>query len=141
MTLDPTLPANYQEFALTSGFLPDPWSAHGTSGGIVEVSYLGGGCNGWASRAPDFQLDYTAANASLRFYFIADNAGDDTTLIVNDPLGNWACNDDSYGGRNPTVDFTGTAPDGIYDIWIGSYAQGTNIQGTLYITELDANHP
>jgi hypothetical protein len=86
-------------------------------------------------------MDYTATNSSLRIYFIADAATDDTTLIVNDPLGNWVCGDDSYGTRHPTVDFTGTAPDGVYDIWIGSYAEGAFNNGVLYITELDANHP
>jgi len=139
-TLDPTRPANYEEFSLANGFVPDPWSGRARSGGLVNVSYLGGGCTGWASSAPDFQVNYTAGDSSLRFYFISDG-GADTTLIVNDPLGNWQCNDDSYGTLHPTVDFLGTAPSGIYDVWIGSYAEGTNIDGLLYITELDANHP
>ncbi len=51
------------------------------------------------------------------------------------------CGDDSYGGPNPTVDFTGAAPDGVYDIWIGSYTEGAFHSGTFYVTELDANHP
>jgi hypothetical protein len=124
-----------------TGFLPDPWEAEAQSGGPIDVSYLGGGCNGWASQAPDFQVNYTGGDSSLRFYFIADTAGADTTLIVNDPTGDWVCGDDSYAGANPTVDFLGTAPSGIYDVWIGSYTEGDFHSGTLYATELDANHP
>jgi serine protease Do len=107
----------------------------------VDASYLGNGCRGWASAAPDFEVTYTGGSSSLRFYFIADNPTDDTTLIVSDPSGTWMCGDDSYGTPHPTVDFVGTAPDGVYDVWIGSYTQGETISGTFYITELDANHP
>jgi hypothetical protein len=139
--LDYTLDPNYEEFDLASGFLPDPDQHTATSGGAVDVSYLGGGCVGFATPAPDFRLNYTAASSSLRFYFVADNAGDDTTLIINDPSGNWYCGDDSYGTADPTVDFTGAAPSGTYDIWIGSYDAGTYHDGTLSITELDSNHP
>jgi hypothetical protein len=139
--LDYTLDPNYEEFDLASGFLPDPDQHTATSGGAVDVSYLGGGCVGFVTPAPDFRLNYTAASSSLRFYFVADNAGDDTTLIINDPSGNWYCGDDSYGTADPTVDFTGAAPSGTYDIWIGSYDAGTYHDGTLNITELDSNHP
>jgi hypothetical protein len=139
--LDYTLDPNYEEIDLASGFLPDPDQHTATSGGAVDVSYLGGGCVGFATPAPDFRLNYTAASSSLRFYFVADNAGDDTTLIINDPSGNWYCGDDSYGTADPTVDFTGAAPSGTYDIWIGSYDAGTYHDGTLNITELDSNHP
>ena len=118
-----------------------PVGEHGAVGRSVDTSYLGGGCLGWASQAPDFEVNYTAASSSLRFYFVADTVGDDTTLIISDPTGNWVCGDDSYGTRNPTVDFTGTAPDGVYDIWIGSYSAGAGVTGTFYVTELDANHP
>ena len=104
----------------------------------MDASYLGGGCLGWASEAPDFQVNYTASDSSLRFYFVADDGTSDTTMIVSDPDGNWVCGDDSYSTRNPTVDFI--APE-IYDIWIGSYTAGEGVHGTFYVTELDANHP
>jgi hypothetical protein len=139
--LDFTLTPNYEDFALTSGFLPDPDQHVAESGGPIDVSYLGGGCLGYATAAPDFRLNYTAASSSLRFYFVADTPGDDTTLVINDPSGNWYCGDDSYGTVNPTVDFNGAAPGGIYDIWIASYDAGTYHAGTLNITELDSNHP
>jgi hypothetical protein len=141
LELDYSLTANFEEFDLVSGFLPDPWESAAISGGAVDTSYLGGGCLGWASRAPDFEVTYTASTSSLRFYFVADTVGDDTTLIISDPSGNWVCGDDSYSTRNPTVDFTGTAPSGVYDVWIGSYTAGEGVHGTFYVTELDSNHP
>jgi len=76
----------------------------------------------------------------LRFYFIADTPGEDATLIINDSDSNWQCNDDSFGTRNPAIDFS-PPESGWYDIWVGSYSAGANISGTLYITEYSTNHP
>ena len=61
-------------------------------------------------------------------------------LVINDPTGEWWCSDDSFGGFNPSIDFA-TGPDGVYDIWVGTYVSDVFIPGTLSITELDANHP
>jgi hypothetical protein len=137
-SLDYSLTPNYQTISLTSGFLPDPAQYSGTSGGPCAVSYLGDGCIGYATSAPDFRLNYSAASSMLRFYFVAN---DDTALVVNDPYGNWHCGDDSYGTLNPTVDFDAPAPGGTYDIWIASYDAGTYHDGTLSITEVFGNHP
>ena len=61
-------------------------------------------------------------------------------MIVNDPSGNWHCNDDfdSAGGTNPGVVFS--QPDaGIYDIWVGTYSEGEAFESAnLHITELGA---
>src|SRR5690606_35830897 len=43
-TLNFSLPAVYGSSALTSGFVPDPFSVGVTGGGPANVSYLGGGC-------------------------------------------------------------------------------------------------
>jgi len=111
------------------------------SGGPIDVRYLEGACVGFAEPNPDYEVHYTAGLLSmLRFYFVADSAGDDATLIINDTTSNWVCNDDSYGGSNPTVDFS-PPESGYYDIWVGSYSSDAFISGTLYITELDSNHP
>jgi hypothetical protein len=64
----------------------------------------------------------------------------DTTLLVNTAGGAWVCNDDSYGGTNPTVDIP-NAGAGQYDVWVGSYRSGEQIRGALHITELANNHP
>jgi hypothetical protein len=137
-TLDYSLTPNYQTISLDSGFLPDPAQYSGTSGGTCDVSYLGGGCTGYATSAPDFRLNYSAGSSLLRFYF---ESADDTALVVNDPYGNWYCGDDSYGTLNPSVDFNSPAPGGTYDIWVASYDAGTYHDGTLSITEIQSNHP
>jgi hypothetical protein len=124
---------------LSGGFLPDPRTWGVTSGGSVDVSYLGGTCVGWAAQAPDFQLSWSGGT-QLRFYWIANIVGDDAVLVVNDPAGNWHCNDDSYSTLNPTVTF-GAAMNGTYDVWVGSRWNGDFDSGTLYVTELGGNHP
>jgi hypothetical protein len=111
------------------------------SGGPVNAGYLGGDCTGYAEHNPDYQVHYFSGSGTLlRFYFVADTAGDDATLIINDASANWVCNDDYDGTRNPSVDFS-SPQSGYYDIWIGSYSSDALISGTLNITELDFNHP
>lgn len=137
-TLNFSLPPNYGSTALTSGFVPDPFAVGITSGGSVNVSYLGAGCTGFATSAPDFSVNYTSgAFPLLRFYFIGNG---DSTMIINGPSGSYFCNDDSFGTLNPTIDFN-NPQSGRYDVWIGSFAQGNFIPGTLYVTESSGNSP
>jgi hypothetical protein len=140
--LDWTLPPNFGSIDLVAGFTPDPHEESVTSGGPIDASYLGGDCRGWATAAPDFDVTYQAGSMTLlRFYFVADEAGEDTTIIVNAPDGNWYCNDDASGGTlDPMIDFT-SPQSGLYDIWIGSYDEGTAVSGTLFVTELSSNSP
>lgn len=137
-TLDFSKPPNYGSTSLTSGFVPDPFTVGITSGGSVNVSYLGGGCTGFATSAPDFSVNYTAgAFPTLRFYFVGNG---DTAMIVNDPTGTYRCADDSFGTLNPTIDFNSPSS-GRYDIWIASFSAGTFVSGTLFVTENTGNHP
>jgi hypothetical protein len=142
--LDPNGTPNYRpDLEIESGFVPDPRTRDMISGGDVDVNYLGTDsegttCNGYATSQPDYRVRYTAGAAHLlRFYF--EGAGD-ATLIINDPVGNWRCDDDSYGSVNPTIDFEDPVT-GRYDIWVGSYSQDTPVNGTLSVTELQGNHP
>jgi hypothetical protein len=137
-TLNFNLPPNYGSTALTSGFVPDPFTVGTTSGGSIDASYLGGGCTGFVTASPDFSVNYTSgAFPTLRFYFVGSG---DTTMIINSPSGTYTCVDDSFGTLNPTIDFN-TPSSGRYDIWIGSYASGTFVSGTLNVTENTGNHP
>ncbi len=137
-TLNFSLPPNFGSTALTSGFVPDPFTAGITSGGSVNVNYLGGGCTGFATSAPDFSVNYTSgAFPTLRFYFVGSG---DSTMIINSPSGAFFCNDDSFGTLNPSIDFNSPSS-GRYDIWIGSFASGSFISGTLSVTENTGNHP
>ncbi len=137
--LDYTANGNYGEANLSAGFTPDPYSVGMTSGGNVNVSYLGSSCSGFATTSPDLRINYGGGGSSLlRIYFVGSNG--DATMIVNDPYGNFYCVDDSFGTVNPTIDFNNPAG-GTYDVWIGSYAANTSLSGTLYITQASGNHP
>jgi hypothetical protein len=139
--LEYRLPPNYGDTELVAGYTPDPFSVEVVSGGPIDASYLGGDCRGFATAAPDFGVRYTAGSERLlRFYFVADTAGDDTTLLVNAPDQSWHCNDDATDSLNPQVDVA-DPESGPYDIWIGSYQSGTQVNGTLYVTEVATNHP
>ena len=45
----------------------------------------------------------------------------DTTLIVNDPAGDWHCDDDSGPGVNPAIEFP-SAEAGEYHVWVGVFS-------------------
>jgi len=137
--LDYAANSNYGDINLSAGFIPDPHSIGLSTGGSIDVSYLGGSCSGYATAAPDVRVNFGGGGASLlRFYFKSSSS--DPTMVVNDPYGNYYCVDDSFGTINPTLDFNSPVG-GTYDIWIGSYASGTSISGTLYITQNSGNHP
>jgi len=144
--LDYMLPAIFADnVELTGGFSPDPRGWAVDAGGPVDVDELGDPwCSGWATQAPSVEVIYSGGGGPLlRFYFVADNPGDDALLIVSDVSGDWVCNDDyDYGAGivDPSVDIAG-ADDGTYDVWVAAYHEGESISGTLYITESNANHP
>ena len=140
--------SNFGEASLSGGFLPDPHVVSVVSGAdassAVNIDGLGitpenaaGNCTGFATSQPDFILHYDSPAAMLRFFVTAPG---DTTLVINDGAGHWWCSDDDGGNLNPMVDVTG-APAGQYDIWVGSYEAGANIQSVLSISELESAHP
>ena len=94
-----------------------PVRATGTSGGGVEVSYIGttddGPCVGHATVLPDHTLHLHSA-ATLRFEVEAFR---DTTLLIHGPNG-WRCNDDSSDVNPALTDYFEA---GDYRIWVGSY--------------------
>lgn len=121
---------------LAAGFSPDPHTVTLASGGEVSVGYLGGGCTGHAAVAPDYRINWTGSGGALRVFFVGEDGGD-TTLLINRPDGSWVCNDDwSAGTVDPGIVLE-NAPSGQYDIWVGSYAAGAFVGGTLHVTELE----
>jgi hypothetical protein len=144
LQLDYLLDATYQQgLELPHGFIPDPRSWHAQSGGqpAVDVSYLGDSCVGYANQAPDFDLRLTGGVTLLCVYFVADNPGDDTALIINTQTNEWVCDDDTAGNYNPVVRIV-TPVDGTYDIWVASVRSDTDfVTGTLYVTEMDGACP
>lgn len=126
------LEPSYGSIALAAGFLPDPHQVAIAAGGVYEASTtVDSACRGWIAEAPDYRLSFTASTNPL--LTISATSADDTTLVINDPGGNWHCNDDS-DGLNPAVAFEQPLS-GQYDIWIGTYSEGDLFQSTLSISE------
>ena len=143
---DPTFGA----IDLVSGFAPDPWAHEITAGGgsnpqnVAELGYTdshdGSRCVGYVTRSPDFRFNYVAGEFPfLRFYVRMSNNAD-AMLLINDPNGQWRCNDDAHGTLMPALDFRNPVS-GQYDLWIGTYDASSGNPGHLMITELESNHP
>lgn len=129
---DASLQANFGSVTLASGFPNDPNQVRVVSGGNIDASTaIGQGCRGMISRAPDYQVTYTAGSLPLAFYTQSDS---DTTLVINGPDGRWACDDDSGGNLNARVLYS-RPQSGVYDVWVGSFGGG-NHSATLSVTEL-----
>jgi len=130
-SLDYTLPSNFGSQNVTAGFLPDPIAVSIAAGGSVNAGQIGG-CAGYVSQNPDYEINYSAGGYALTFYV---ESGADTTLVINAPDARYYCNDDT-NGLNPQVRFA-NPQSGVYDIWVGTYSSSAGFpQSTLYITEL-----
>lgn len=124
---------HFATVTLEQGFQPSTHRVAVTAGGSVDVNAQNiGRCYGYAASAPDVRLHWTGAS-ELMLSFVASAQGDDTVIVVNDPNGNWHCNDDMEG-LNPGLNFQ-NAPTGQYDIWIGSYGSGNYHDGELLIRD------
>ena len=130
---DVSAPPTYGSVSLSSGFTPDPYTVDLTSGGQISAQTVSGSCRGWIADAPDFSVQYSAGN--MFDLTIAAVSGSDTTLVINDPNGNWYCDDDGGEGLNPLLTFSNPRS-GRYDIWVGSYSEGDYASATLSVSEL-----
>lgn len=133
--------ANFGTQRVSPGALADPLAVAVVSGGGVNARALGlgPGCVGFVTRQPDLIVQLTAQSPSLRLYVVAQD-GSDVTLLVRTAAGRWRCNDDSFGGTNPTVDLP-NAPAGQYDVWVGSFREGVTARAVLNVTERADRHP
>ncbi len=123
--------------SLEAGFTVTPYTVEIAPGGEDFSSDLGDDCYGYIRFAqPDFVLSYQAGDSPLGVFAISDL---DITMAINDPEGNWHCNDDSVylSGTNSGIQFNDPLS-GDYQIWVGSYDIGSeSIVTMLAITEAD----
>ena len=132
--LDPTAVPDHGIAAGGTGFQPDPFRIEKVAGGgEVDASQrnLGTDCSGHITVQPAFRFKALNGFGVLRFIFVADAVTADGSLIVLDPQGNFHCNNDSYGVRNPTVEID-RAMAGDYNVWVGALTE--RVSGDLYVT-------
>lgn len=129
---DGSLAPSFGTVKLTSGFEPDPYLVDMQAGGSVDASALGGNCWGYVAEAPDLKVYYSPGDLPLTFSVTSEA---DTTLVVQDPDGNWICDDDTGGNLNPLITINEPVA-GQYAIWVGTFSQGDLSDATLEITEL-----
>lgn len=129
---DFTLPPAYGSVRLFPGFRPDPHTVRIAAGGDVNARQISG-CVGWIAEAPDYQVFWNGAGGlPLTFHAVSSEA--DLTLVINDPHGQWLCNDDA-DGLNPVLTLP-NATAGRYDVWVGTYSSGRLANSELRVTEL-----
>lgn len=123
----------FADLTLEAGFMPDPQRIEITAGGDRNAGHSPAGeCTGMIAGPPDIRLTYKPDELPLHIKAISD---DDTTLVINDPNGQWFCDDDSGGDLNPLVSFT-DPQEGVYDIWVGTIGEEP-VPAIVEITELD----
>ncbi|MDA0689202.1 MAG: hypothetical protein O2948_11245 [Proteobacteria bacterium] len=123
--------------SLEAGFSSTPYTVEVSPGGEDGSAQLGDNCFGYIRFAqPDFVLSYRAGENPLGIFAVSDL---DITIAINDPAGNWHCNDDSpyLSDTNSGIQFSDPLS-GDYQIWVGSYDSGAeSITTLLAITEAD----
>jgi hypothetical protein len=136
VALDPSIAANNQPKIYLAGlFDPDPtrYQFPLQQGGNVNISdsFYDPYCVGYATLAPDYVVYWSGGAPYLSFFFVESNSYD-TTLVIQDPVGIWYCNDNSNDGINPMASMASTP--GEYKIWIGRKTPNTSISGIFYAT-------
>lgn len=125
-------PPRYSTLSLRAGFEPDPREVPVEAGGTREALAIRPDCAGWIDFSqPDVDLNYEAGQFPLVISAISNV---DTTIVINDPAGNWHCNDDLIG-LDPGVVFTQPLR-GNYNIWVGTLDRGAPQRATVRISEV-----
>lgn len=116
---DFSLPATFFDEDIVNGFTPDPVDYPLQAGGDLFASGVLDGCAGFVAEAPDVRITYEAGDQYPLRVFVEGRS--DTTLLINQPDGQWLCNDDRVeGDLNPEI-FFAQPMTGQYDIWVGTY--------------------
>lgn len=136
-------PRESRTLTLARGFDPKPFVIEmEATGGNVDVGAGLPNCEAYAGSKPDIVLTYTDAEGSvagiadspLRIFF-EPSSEVDTVIVINDPYGQYWCNDNwKDGATAPMLTIPG-GPYGIYDIWIATVTEGESPAGYIVITE------
>ena len=124
----PSDPMGY--VTLGTGFIPDPQVRNLNVVGSIDVSSVSG-CRGYVMPNPNHVMNLTTPFNYLRVHVTST---EDTTLLIQDPAGNYRCDDDSGGGYNPQV--AGAWQAGIWRIWVGTYSTGASASYSIEFSEL-----
>ncbi|MEM1285496.1 MAG: serine protease [Pseudomonadota bacterium] len=132
------LDATFFDESIVTGFTPDPIDYPLQAGGYLVATDALDGCAGFVADAPDVRLTYEAGDQYPLRFFVEGAA--DTTLLINQPDGQWFCNDDRVeGDLNPEIVFDRPLT-GQYDIWVGTYESPDALQDfpevTLRVSEI-----
>ncbi|MEK9586546.1 MAG: hypothetical protein VW039_10180, partial [Halieaceae bacterium] len=130
----------YGTARLTAGFTDDPYPVEVLAGGQATVGHLGPECVGFITDSQaDFILEYQAGISELGFFVTSEV---DTTLIVNDPRGNWHCSDDNEYVNDAGAGINFFTPiSGSYHVWVGTYnLADTGANALLTITGQDEQY-
>ncbi len=117
----------YSSFTIGAGFVPDPQTGSGTTGGSRDASIYGGNCTGKIASNPDHVINVTSA-VNLKLY---TESTTDSTLVLVGPSGTF-CDDDSHGNMDAEINAQ-LAP-GRYEVYIGNFTD-TSGSYTLTLTE------
>ncbi len=102
-----------------------------TAGGPVEHP----GCGGFVTARPQAVLNIIADVLWLRVYA---TSGNDVSLAVLGPNGQWRCADDTYG-THPSID--GRFRRGVYRVWIATAQANATAPATVTATATRAQVP
>ena len=131
--------ANFGSITLYGSQLAQPYSMQVVSGGNIDASRVGlpSNCRGFVTQNPDVIVQYQQPGRQLGFFAEAQG---DTTLVVRGPNGQWWCSDDEGGNRNPLIAMVNAQP-GQYEIWVGSYNAGQQIQSRFVVYDPSIQQP
>ncbi len=95
------------------------------AGGMTFVNFNNGQCTGHISQKPDLVLNLQSSDSLRKKLTIRAFSETDTFLLVQNYDGNFTCDDDSAGRRNPSLDVSSAAKTHkpTVKIWVGTFAR------------------
>lgn len=131
---DGNLPAAQQSTLSGSAQISVPMAAESdwsSCEGLSDVFVTGFG-----SAAPSLSVDVADAGGDVVF---GGRGTCDTVMLVRDPSGAYHFNDDGGSASQPLISLA--AQGGAYQVWLGSYGQGSECEGAIAVSAGDHTCP